>query len=105
MKSPINDTETEVCNDIKSRQQLGINKYGQTVAQNPLELRQWLQHSYEEKLDDAVYMKRAIQELDRMLAAGLTESIDAKAITEKIASMLGTKMSDVAEAFKAQPKG
>lgn len=105
MKTPINDTETEVCNDIKSRQQLGINKYGQTVAQNPLELRQWMQHSYEEKLDDAVYMKRAIQELDRMLAAGLTESIDAKAITEKIASMLGTKMSDVAEAFKAQSKG
>lgn len=105
MKTPINDAETAVCNDIKSRQQLGINKYGQTVAQNPLELRQWLQHSYEEKLDDAVYMKRAIQELDRMLAAGLTESIDAKAITEKIASMLGTKMSDVAEAFKVQPKG
>ena len=46
------DTETQVCEDIKNRQQLGINKYGTTVAQNPLELRQWLQHSYEEKLDD-----------------------------------------------------
>jgi len=33
-------------------------------AQNPLELRQWLQHQYEELLDAAVYCRRAIQEID-----------------------------------------
>ena len=77
----IKDTETEVCADIKRRQELGIAKYGTTVAQNPLELRQWLQHSYEEQLDNAVYTKRAIQELDKIIAAGMASAIDVDAIT------------------------
>lgn len=54
------DIEQQVCQDILERQKLGIAKYGTTVAENPLSLREWLQHSYEEKLDDLIYMKRAI---------------------------------------------
>lgn len=65
------DTETSVIEMIRERQELGINKYGTTVARNPLELRQWLQHSLEEKLDDAIYTMRTIQELDLILASGL----------------------------------
>lgn len=61
----MNDTETEVCEDIKARQALGIKKYGLTVSANPLDLRQWLQHGYEEALDLAVYLKRAIKETDK----------------------------------------
>lgn len=57
--------EAEVCADIASRQRKGINKYGTTVANNPLELREWLNHQYEELLDAAVYCKRAIAELDK----------------------------------------
>jgi hypothetical protein len=63
----IHDTEALVCVDIRYRQQLGLNKYGTTVAQNPLELRQWLEHQYQELLDAAIYCKRAIQELDATL--------------------------------------
>lgn len=55
--------EAMVCDDIAKRQQLGILKYGQTVAENPLDLMQWLQHAYEECLDQAVYLKRAMAEL------------------------------------------
>ena len=57
------DIEQMVCQDILARQQVGINKYGTTVAQNPLELKQWLQHAYEECLDQAVYLRRAMEEL------------------------------------------
>ncbi len=57
-------TESAVCEDIARRQALGIAKYGQTVADNPLSLKQWLQHAYEETLDKAVYLKRAIAEID-----------------------------------------
>lgn len=57
-------TEAEVCRDIAERQQLGLSKYGTTVAENPLSLRAWLQHAYEESLDRTIYLKRAIQELD-----------------------------------------
>lgn len=60
------DTEELVIRDIKLRQQLGIKKYGTTVANNPLELKLWLQHAYEESLDKAIYLKRAQQELQRL---------------------------------------
>ncbi len=59
-------TELAVILDIQARQQLGIAKYGTTVADDPLSLKQWLQHAYEEVLDQAVYLKRAIQEIDRV---------------------------------------
>jgi hypothetical protein len=57
--------EAKVCADIAKRQQLGISKYGTTVEDNPLTLRQWLEHTYEEALDMAVYLRRAIEEIDR----------------------------------------
>jgi hypothetical protein len=59
--------EAEVCADIAARQQLGIAKYGATVADNPLTLSQWLDHAYQEGLDQAVYLKRAMAELDERL--------------------------------------
>lgn len=61
----VSGTEREVCSDISLRQQLGIRKYGKTVEGNPLPLRQWLQHQYEELLDAAVYCKRAMAEIDK----------------------------------------
>ena len=59
------DTEKEVCKNILDRQQLGIKKYGRTVANNALTDRQWLQHAYEEALDLSIYLKRLIQEMDK----------------------------------------
>jgi len=56
--------EAAVCEDIALRQSLGVNKYGTTVADNQLSLREWLQHQYEELLDAAVYCRRAIAEID-----------------------------------------
>ncbi len=56
--------EADVCADIAARQQKGIAKYGVTVADNPLKLKEWLQHAYEETLDKAIYLKRAILEME-----------------------------------------
>ena len=64
MTSPTG-TEAAVVNDIIRRQELGIKKYGVTVRDNPLALMAWLQHAYEECLDQAVYLKRAMEELER----------------------------------------
>lgn len=58
-------TEARVCEDITRRQAFGLNKYGMQVAHNPLVLREWLQHQYEELLDAAIYCKRAMEEIDR----------------------------------------
>ena len=60
---PVTGIEAEVCKDIADRQQLGIAKYGTTVADNPLNMKQWLTHAYQECLDQAIYLKAAIEKL------------------------------------------
>lgn len=50
--------------DLLRRSQLGIAKYGVTLDRRDLTLRGWLQHAYEETLDQANYLKRAIMEID-----------------------------------------
>jgi hypothetical protein len=57
-------TEARVCQDITERQALGVAKYGTTVEKNPLSLREWLVHAYQECLDQAIYLKRAIEQID-----------------------------------------
>lgn len=62
-KVQLQDIEALVCEDILKRQALGITKYGKTVAETPLSLLEWLEHAYQECLDQAVYLKRAMQEI------------------------------------------
>lgn len=54
--------------DLLRRSEIGVAKYGTTVAGNPLPLREWLQHAYEEALDMAVYLKRAMAEVGAQAA-------------------------------------
>lgn len=60
----VEGTEAKVCDDLARRQRFGIAKYGQSVAANPLPLRDWMQHAYDECLDQAVYLRRAIDEME-----------------------------------------
>ena len=50
--------------DLLRRSEIGIAKYGVTLDRTDLGLRDWLQHAYEETLDQANYLKRAIMEID-----------------------------------------
>lgn len=59
----VSGIEAMVCADIARRQQAGIAKYGTTVADNPLKVREWVRHAYEESLDFCVYLKRLEQML------------------------------------------
>jgi len=56
--------EAQVCADITARQRIGIAKYGVTVEQSADDM---LRHAYEETLDKAVYLKRAIEEMEKTL--------------------------------------
>lgn len=58
-------TEKRVCEDIARRQAFGMGKYGISVENNPLTLKQWLQHAYEESLDLSVYLRKCIEEIDK----------------------------------------
>lgn len=64
--------ELMVCQDIAARQQFGKEKYGTTLADNPLPLREWLHHAYLESLDHALYLRRAIAEIDAKTASDKT---------------------------------
>lgn len=50
----------EVREDLLRRSRVGIKKYGVTLEREDLELSDWLQHAYEECLDQANYLKKAI---------------------------------------------
>ena len=50
--------------DLLQRSQVGIKKYNTTLERNDLDLKDWLQHAYEEALDMANYLKRSIIELE-----------------------------------------
>lgn len=63
MKSP--DANVEKNRELLLQRSLvGVEKYGTTTDNNPLELRQWLQHALEEALDFANYLQAAITKLE-----------------------------------------
>jgi hypothetical protein len=49
---------------LLQRSIVGLAKYGVTTDNNPLSLREWLQHALEEALDMANYLQAAISKLD-----------------------------------------
>lgn len=61
----ISGTEARVVELIAQRQQRGLGKYGTSVQDNPLPLKAWLHHALEEALDQAIYLQRAIEEIER----------------------------------------
>lgn len=56
----------QVCRDLDNRSRLGVKKYKTTLDRQDLDLKDWLQHQYEELLDAALYTKRALKELEKI---------------------------------------
>lgn len=57
------EIEESVVEDLRSRREMGRIKYGKTMERTDLGLRDFLQHAYEECLDQAVYLRRCIRDL------------------------------------------
>lgn len=66
MEINVTGIEAKVCQEIARRQQLGIRKYGITVADNPLAMIEWVRHAKEEALDLAVYLTKLQCTLEAM---------------------------------------
>ena len=66
MEIEVTGIEALVCKEIAKRQRLGIQKYGTTVADNPLSMIQWVRHAKEEALDLAVYLTKLQCTLEAM---------------------------------------
>ena len=52
-----------VISDLRKREEKGLKEYGTTVDRKDLTLKDWLNESYEEALDLAVYLRRAMDDL------------------------------------------
>ena len=53
-----------VMNDLNERSKVGLAKYNTSLERTDLNLKDWLIHAYEETLDKANYLKRAILEIE-----------------------------------------
>ncbi len=68
----------EVREDLQQRSEVGIEKYGTTLDRKDVDLKGWLNHAYEETLDKALYLKRAIRELEEKRVNQNPEFIEIK---------------------------
>ena len=67
MNIEVTGIEAQVCQEIARRQQLGIQKYGITVADSPLAVYEWVRHAKEEALDLGIYLTKLEITLKAML--------------------------------------
>ena len=58
-------TTDKLCAELKARREMGLNKYGVSIDDNALTIKQWLQHAKEEALDLAEYLQRMIDEIEK----------------------------------------
>lgn len=52
--------EDNVCKKIKARSDVGKKKYGVTMEEEILSMREWLVHLQEELMDAAVYVEKLL---------------------------------------------
>lgn len=74
-----------VRDDLLQRSRVGQAKYGVKLDRTDLKLRDWLQHAYEETLDQANYLKRSIMELDA--TSGRMQRVDGSIAAQLSAAM------------------
>jgi hypothetical protein len=62
-KVPVCSITEAVKSDLDAATQKGYQEYGCTLDREDLSLLDWLEHTYQETLDKAKYLKRAIKKL------------------------------------------
>ena len=77
------EVEESVIAKIRQRRDLGRKKYGVSMERTDLSVPQWLQHAQEEAMDLAIYLEKAIQEMNRAKSQGY--------ITDEILNGTGSK--------------
>ena len=66
MKEQKGTTES-IVDMIRSRSEIGLDKYGVSIDRTDLTTEQWIQHAIEEMLDGAQYLYRIKQELAKRI--------------------------------------
>lgn len=58
-------TVLSVIEKFNKRSKKGMETYGTTLHDNKKDLKFWLLNSIEEKMDDILYMQRALEEIEK----------------------------------------
>ena len=56
-----------VISDLKDRELKGLREYGVTVDRDDYTLLDWLTEAYQETLDNALYLQKAMQEVKKRI--------------------------------------
>ena len=57
------NTLESVIADLRKREEKGLKEYGTSVDRKDLILKDWIKEAYEEALDLAVYLRRAMDDI------------------------------------------
>jgi hypothetical protein len=57
------NTLESIIADLRKREEKGLKEYGTTVDRKDLILKDWIKEAYEEALDLAVYLRRAMDDI------------------------------------------
>ena len=72
---------TSVIDQLRDREQAGLNKYGTNTERTDLDTLEWLQHLQEELMDGAVYIERLKGDVKELLRLS-TEPMGSKEFDE-----------------------
>jgi len=71
-RAPSDPIVDAVCRKFQSRSQLGMKKYGTTLANNPAGLCERIEHLQTELMDAVDYCEWILQRLDQIISANHT---------------------------------
>jgi hypothetical protein len=88
---------TSVIDQLRDREQAGLNKYGTNTERTDLDTLEWLQHLQEELMDGAVYIERLKGDVKELLRLSTEPSKDREksnpSVTEEN-TIMGSKEFD-----------
>jgi hypothetical protein len=74
----------ELVEMIRTRRAFGLKKYGCSVDDNPLSLKDWVTHALLEKLDAAIYLRRILDLEDLPAHAAIWTSMLDETLTNAV---------------------
>ena len=83
--------EEQVIDKIRSRAEVGLNKYGVTLERGDLTIKEWLIHAQEEAMDLSGYLEKVIEIIDQQDKALKTLESKNMELEAKIAVLISNQ--------------
>jgi DNA-binding XRE family transcriptional regulator len=71
-----------ICESYRARAKQGLLKYGVTTARSDLSVKDWIEHAKEESMDEAVYLQKLGDELEKRILTEVNRRLKLDAVSE-----------------------